>query len=313
MQRSLSFSLTLLCLLLTPGCSLLPFGQPETPLAVVAGQLARAPKVPAVVTSSVLSTWKEKYTRVAPLGVRVAQAFFSEQELVVKVHLESKTELDPKTIAVSVLGLREGEVVEENRKIVSEVTSEKHLAVGSVTAIRFTLSASELTEYQVRCSWGEDVQKFEEKNTTRASLAHSAASVEPPKFSPAELKPPGVIRPSVEERNVYLRGVEVIETAEECVVKPCNFIFHINAEIVNGSNSPVSGVELAVGIYWANKGKLPRLPAASSAKLSNEELVDLSTLELAAGEGKRIRIKLDRSVPKLPGGSFIPHVRVLKN
>jgi len=62
-----------------------------------------------------------------PLSVEVVQAFFDEDELKIKIHLQSKIELNPSEILVGVSGLEEGEVVEEHLQRVSEVLSSDKL------------------------------------------------------------------------------------------------------------------------------------------------------------------------------------------
>jgi hypothetical protein len=296
---------------------------PEEPLVVrETAVIGSVPSIPLVQSSSVIGTSRRE--REAPLELKVAQAFFDEEDLVVKVHLTAKTAMRADEIVVGVVGLEEGNVVEEKLQFVNEVVSQEILAPQSVTALRFTLTAKNLSEYQIRCSWGDEVQKvkaaaadlaaIEEqlRNSSRASLSKNPAQVdtrEPP--HPPVMMPPRIVRPAMPERPLSLEQVEIQEDRGDCREEPCESYFTIHATIKNHTNGLIQGVRLAVGIYWAKTGRLPQLPAVDASLRPSEELVTLDTLELDSEQSKRVRIKVDRKIPRVPGGSFIPHVRLL--
>jgi hypothetical protein len=259
--------------------------------------------------------------------VRVAQAFFDERELNVKVHLEAKTAIPSAQIVVGLLGLREGVIVEEKLQLLSSVYSKETLEAGQTLALNFSLKSDDLTEYQVRCSWGSDAARLAEitqnteeiekpqLNNARASLNTDAAAALKLVDGSNELsaiQPPAIRRPNMPERPLSLENVEISEGAGACADPPCDIYFVVKATIANHTDVMLEGVRLAIGLYWTEAGKLPRLPAQSAALSENEELIDLKGLKIGGGDSKAIRVKVDRSVPRVPGGSFIPHLRILE-
>ena len=297
---------------------------------------------------------------IAPVDVSVAQAFFDSKVLNVKVHLKTLTDMDPKDIVVGVSGLREGSLVEETYQRVSEVVNETELDEDSVVALRFKLNSEDLSEYQVKCSWGKGVELPQDRlvrNDTSALELVKAGEVEDDLLTEdsqstdefieegeldsfqedADIQIPakGVTRASLSRDPEILEAVETdsdVEKEEDalpsssleiyeldienetilCDTPPCDIIYTVLAELKNNGSEEVNSVQLAVGLYWANSGQLPRVPSADAVLQENEELIELKDLGITSNNSRTVRVKLDRSVPDVPGGSFIPHVRLLK-
>ncbi|MCB0324305.1 MAG: hypothetical protein KDD69_12065 [Bdellovibrionales bacterium] len=311
--RGLTLALLFSGQFLLSGCFLAQHRIPDTPAPFVGGALIKAPHAPNIIEARVSRTWREPIRKRAPVEVKVTQAFFEESDLKVKVHLTALTPLKTEQVLVAVAGLQEGEVVEEHQQRLNEVLGGEYLRQGQTAALLFSLETGSLTEYQVRCSWGDSA----------LSGAAGAGSSEPTSHSEVEhargrLRPPSAENllqperpPLVKGRSVTLDNVDIVETPEHCDHPPCNVYFVVHADLVSGGVEPIDGLELALGLYWATQGTLPKLPEIGAELTANEELIDLSTLRLGPGETRRIRVKVDRSVPVVPGGSFIPHLRIL--
>lgn len=251
----------------------------------------------------------------APITVQVAQAFFDEDELKIKIHLEAKTQMDPAQILVAVQGLREGEIVEEHLQLVGDITKTKTLEPGKRIALVFSLRGEALTEYQVRCSWGTEAAEIAAKRMELPTQVASATTEEADTMFP-QPHPPDEPEAGKKEEEVTsvvsLEEVDIEKQASACPSPPCDILHTVHAIIANNSGSTVESIELAIGLYWANEGQLPAIPSRGSPPTPNEEVIRLEDLGLAPGDTKRVRIKVDRSVPVIPGGGFVPHLRIVQ-
>jgi len=108
-----------------------------------------------------------------------------------------------------------------------------------------------------------------------------------------------------------LNNLDVIAKEIECGRPPCKLVYTVVGEFYNGTASFVKTANLAVGLYWVNNGQLPNLPKKNSQLNPNEEILSVG-LDLESGNSKEFSIKLDKEVPQIAGGSFIPHVRLVR-
>lgn len=242
---------------------------------------------------------KQNLEKQAPLSVEIAQAFFDQEKLNVKVILTTHTEINPNDVVLGVTGLTDGELVEETYKKVSDVVASDMLDANTKIALRFELDKKDLSEYQVKCSWGEEAKELWAKLTpapieTRASLSQE------------------LINAPALSGNLELSNIDIQSEELQCVLAPCDLTYTVIGKFYNGKDSPVAKAKLAIGLYWANSGQVPAIPALDAPVNENEELVEVA-LGLQSRESATIKIKLDRSVPQVPGGSFIPHVRLISS
>ena len=242
----------------------------------------------------------------APLSIDVAQAFFDQDKLNVKVIITTHTEISPDQIVLGIAGLRDGELVEETYKKISDVVASERLDAETKLAVRFELASKDLSEYQVKCNWGNDATELWAKlnpsietpaNESRASLANQ-------KIDQNLLKTPAI------SGKLELSDLDIQSEELPCVLAPCDLNYTVVGRFLNGKETQVSTAKLAVGLYWAEEGQLPELPKTSEALSENEQVIEVA-LGLQSGEAATIRVKLDRSIPQVPGGSFIPHVRLI--
>lgn len=250
------------------------------------------------------TTAKAKKEKKAPLSVDVAQAFFDQEKLNIKIILSTHTEVDPSQIVLGVSGLSDGELVEETYKKLSDVVAGDLLEADSKIAVRFELTQKDLTEYQVRCSWGNEAKDLwakltpaeqkQEPQDARASLATSKDNLNLPALS----------------GKLELSNLDIQSEQLQCVLPPCDLSYTVVGKFYNGTENVAQKAKLAVGLYWANDGQVPQIPDSNEQVNENEEVVEVA-LGLQSRETATIRVKLDRSVPQVPGGSFIPHVRLI--
>lgn len=108
-----------------------------------------------------------------------------------------------------------------------------------------------------------------------------------------------------------ISGSDLDEQTISCATEPCDKRYSIRAELRNASGHEISSIKLAVGIYFSVAGQVGGQKKNFDSLGEGEEVVDLKTLRLQPGERKRLRIAVDRSVPIVPGGVFLPYVRLL--
>lgn len=294
---------------------------------------------------------------IAPVEVEVAQAFFDENTLNIKVHLKTLKEMSPDEILVGVSGLRDGVVVEQDLKKVSEVFTGSSLDSDSLVALRFTLDSKDLSEYQIICVWGEQrvastlearlpEQELEADPEVMTKVVAASDDI-PPVTSGLITSTPLAVAATEDAVNLdvgeletfnlntnnqntdnqnavnqdivnqeagelEISDIDIVSDVISCKAEPCDISYTVYANLINNSSQSIDTVKIAVGLYWANEGQLPKIPEASNRLLSSEELVELSDVSLASGRSQKVKMKLDRNVPQVPGGSFIPHIRLLE-
>ena len=268
--------------------------------------------------------------KLAPIQVEVAQAFRAKDKLTVKVLLESRTYINPTDIIVILSGLEEGSVVEEQFQQVSDVVSGA-LKPEQRVSLLFSLNANRLTEYQVQCSWGEDARKVlaqkmkKARETMRSSLRKTKPLVQAkkplkpkPETPVAEQKTEMAKKPTpVLEKNTYEGGSLVLDNIvverEEaaCDTSPCDILYTLTAQLVNSSEASISSIELALGLNWVSENQQAKVPEKLSPLTKGEERIALSDVTLVPQQTKKVRVSVDRAVPVVEGGEFLPHLRLL--
>jgi hypothetical protein len=284
---------------------------------------------------------QDSVAKLSPLSLSVAQAFYVGERLQVKVKLETKIKLPASQIVVSILGLKEGRIVEQHDQRLSAVTSDAELAPGAALLLPFELTVKDLSEYQIQCRWGkdaehvaEDVQALPEIESSPdadaqpVSLAQPAAETTQRNEAESEPKAQALsdeAQPSAAEassarasldaspeKGVQIRDAELEEETETCATPPCDKRYTLRARVVNQGTAALSSIEIGVGLTWAEGNSLPVPPADFTAQREGEEAVRLGELVLHPGESKKLKIKISRAVPVVPGGAFLPYIRIIQ-
>ena len=289
----------------------------------------------------------ESLEQIPPIEVDVSQAFFNQDKLNVKVDLKTLKDFNSDEILVGILGLKQGDVVEQNFKRLKDIVSIKTLDADSNIAVRFELQSNELTEYQISCSWGlKAKQQWAKVNQLNTNLNSKIAptinvnrnlrvdntnvqnlndqkqlgSLVEPQINSRTLAPTPNISglPSANRGartltgNLELQELDILRTEQRCSKPPCNLNYTVTGSFFNGTSKFVSSANLAIGLYWVNEGQLPNLPTEGSLLNPNEQLVAVQ-LDLDSSQSKEFSIKLDKEIPQVPGGGFVPHVRFINS
>lgn len=211
-----------------------------------------------------------------PLNVEVVDASIDEQqELSVIVGLDTAVAFATERVSVSLHGLKDGVIQSSHQRLLSEVFSSDKFRPGDRTKVTLHIPSHGINEYQVKCSWGDEV-------------------VEVP----------------MPERYT-LKDVRFEKRGLSCDTAPCESVYIVEAQLLNNTAQLISAPQIAVGFTWADQGATPLVPESGSPLKENEEVVTLTGFEILPHQSRALRITIDRPVPTISGGAFHPHVRVI--
>lgn len=260
--------------------------------------------------------------KLPPVKVEVSQVFSVQDSLFVKVSIEALKDLYSDDIEISALGLEEGKVITEQRIRLSKFIDKKEFNKGAKYLIPFELPRKKIAEFQLKCSWGDDVRKNLESEK-REQKTDDLEEPEPLKPNLIPVSKQGEQDSLVERKilssKLLIDSIDVLE--ESCEKIECNLKpgissskarkVTIRAQVKNLTNKPVKDIVLAFGLFWFPKNKIPDLPKDLAVKKQGEEELVFRDLVLPPGGSTSFNVKLDRILIELPQGEFRPHVRVL--
>ena len=271
-----------------------------------------------------------KNPKEAPVQISVAQSFYVGDILHIKVRVGAKTSLPTDRLIVGITALKEGQVVETHFSRLLEETGQALLRSGDSALIPFELSTQDSSEYQIQCSWGEEAEALWSKlgNPTVASATAEASAAQPdaramaptdpasgeilsaniPVDGPTPVKPP---LPGKSGEEAAIEDVALDEQEDACANPPCDRRYTLAARIVNHGSTPIQNVRVAVGFSWSESAQRPKAPPKGKEQQPGEELVDLGDKALQPGQGRKLKVKVARAVPVVPGGAFLPYIRLL--
>ena len=295
-----------------------------------------------------LSDAKDR-TGKAPVEVQIKSASKDEGLLKVAVTLKPFTKLHTKDVAVALVGLRGDKIVEKQSSMLNALVGERILEKSEKVDVEFVLSAANLTDYQVKCSWGQDAEILANQKKKRETKIISAIETSPeeealvgtsssaaPKTthktykSNEELSRSSLKADDSEtlqeqvasafngENNSYkfaselrIKSIKKIKKILSCESPPCDFQYVLDAIVENNLDYEVNEVSLGVGLYWKSAGKSElSFPNPGDPISENEELIK-EKISIAPGQSQTISVELDRAIPDVAGGEFVPHLRII--
>ena len=117
----------------------------------------------------------------------------------------------------------------------------------------------------------------------------------------------------LDSRGAVLSGIYLETINSECSQEPCDLYYVFNATLENNTSKNLDTIDLAVGIFWQNENQVAIFPRSEEALTDNEELVSLQSLSIVPFGKKQLKIEIDRAIPIVPGGSFVPNLRILSS
>lgn len=298
-----------------------------------------------------LSDAKDR-TGKAPVEVQIKSASKDQGLLKVAVTLKPFTKLHTKDVAVALVGLSGDKVVEKQSSMLNALVGERILEKSEKVDVEFVLSADNLTDYQVKCSWGQDAEILANqkmRRSTKTFSADTASETSPeekalvgasgasiPEVSPETPKSDEALSRSSlksddnetlqeqvssafsEENQSYkfaselrIKTIKKIKKIISCDNPPCDFQYVLDATVENNLDYEVNEVSLGVGLYWKSAGKSDLdLPLQGDPITENEELIK-EKITIAPGESQVVSVELDRAIPDVTGGEFVPNLRII--
>jgi hypothetical protein len=246
-----------------------------------------------------------------PLDMAIIQKFRDEHDsLRVKVQLEAKTDLNTKLVEVTLLGLHEGKVVASQKKLLAEVFPNKNFKRGQTAVVLFEVPAEGLSEYQVKCAWAIENNKpidslrakLESKTSTDIEANPEQNSI---KVSTTTV---GLSNPA---EPMVSRLLRIERNSTECKTPPCKETVSAVIELFNPGKESLAGPKFAIGLKWIQTDKHIQNEIESGNPREGDSLVSLSQVVVPAGGRRKVRLKVDREIPIIPGGRFEPDIRVI--
>lgn len=190
-------------------------------------------------------------------------------------------------VSLKLTGLKDGDTISEKDYKLKELLQtsssdikEDYLAAKSPIRFALTTTAQDITDYQLELFWGEGDEKLLE---SRASAAFP-------------LQP------------LTLEDLRVETFTMGCLSPPCGKNYKVIGKIVNQGTDIVGQVTLGASFAWVPNGSTFEINGYNP---SNEKHLKIEQITLNPGDRKAFKIDLDRTVPDLPGGRYIPIIRIL--
>ncbi|MDD2941663.1 MAG: hypothetical protein PHC51_01740 [bacterium] len=213
-----------------------------------------------------------------PLEFRLVNAVSDGKFIYIVVSVTALADLPAQLVHLSAVGLNHGQVIREEVRRLSDAIGEEIIPKGGQADILFELPAAQVEDYQVRVDW--NLRKSEQNQG------------------------------SVEQ--LILRNVETEIFKSDCVAEVCSEQHAVSATVFNQSKTGCSNISVAIGVFWSDENFPAQVMPINLSPLSDhEEKVSLGAMTLFPGEGRRVRLRIERHLPILSGGKFSAHLRIL--
>ncbi len=271
-MKSYFLPLIPIALLLSSGCGSAPAPQPP---------------IPAVQdTSDAVSPSSEP---TSPFALDVIEDVNDGAQLHVHGQIRSQTAWPIEDLVVRMSGGREGESKTLSFYRLPDLINKGQgapagvLEPGKSWDFYLSVPSKDLSDYQLELLWGKE--------------AKAAILTERPTVSAENLG-----------QGLELQNMKVERIVRSCLREPCPSTYRISARLFNGSDKVVQTAQLGVGFLWAPKGQNLDL---SGQIPEDEENVNVTGLNLQARQARPLSLDLDKTVPKVEGGEYVPSVRIL--
>ncbi len=230
-----------------------------------------------------------------PIILSLSQGYFADTSMYLRVQLEVLDRLATDSVFIQLCAFKDDQLIEEQTIPIKNFIQTSILDVGSRVLVPFTLGISEVDRFTIACSWGEAGY------TLAAQLDLVDHGETKSSTSPQDLENP-----------IKISELEITEEQIPCSEELCFIRVNLQGRIFNSvPDYNIKAIALAYRLLWVPDGEIPSIKI-NSAELTNEEKL------LSFGEGRipdegfEFEVLGDKDLPKIPGGKFMPVVRVLK-
>lgn len=225
---------------------------------------------------------------VSPFALEIVEDRNDGTYLHVHGRVKSEAAWPSDDVVVGVNGVSAGEpkhlAFYRLRSLIQRSDAEDRALLAPREPVDFFLSVPShgLSDYQIELLWGKEAKAALGRNTPAARTANAAGLV-------------------IQE----LRTERVVRS---CPQEPCAANYKLSGMLFNSSNQSIVSAKLGVGFLWVPEGASLDFTAQIP---EDEETVEISGLNLQSQQSRPFNLELDRAVPGVSGGKFVPSVRVL--
>jgi hypothetical protein len=229
-----------------------------------------------------------------PFTFRVLNEVNDGSKLHVRGEVLSKRDWDGRLLALRILSLNNGEVVDRQEFPFLEVATEKQASpeLRAATPYQFLVSstAEGVTDYQIDLVWGEDARAM---FGAEKQQALPTTETLPPALAPQE------------SPLLTVKNLEILREHRNCDSQPCLMSYELLVNIENSGSSIVNSAVLELGLVPSDQD----LPAAGDL-VSSQEL-EVTGLGLEPAATRSIRVNYEETPSQASGQPMRPQLRVL--
>lgn len=213
-----------------------------------------------------------------PLEFRLTDAVSDGRNLYLVVSVKALADLPARRVHLAAVGLNHGQVIREEVRRLSDAIGEELIPEGGEADILFELPAAQIEDYQVRVDWDLGMSGTDESSSDK----------------------------------LILQNVETEIVKPDCTGEVCSEQHAVSATVFNKSKAICNEIFVAIGVFWSDENlPAPTMPANLLPLSPHEEKVALGAMTLYPGEGRRVRLRIERQLPILSGGRFAANLRIL--
>ncbi|MBL7662765.1 hypothetical protein JNK13_08435 [bacterium] len=251
-----------------------------------------------------------------PLSYEVLDSKLTPQGLLsVTGSITAKTDWPTNNAVLELSTFVNGERKASKYVYLDQALGKEMLKRNSKDILALSIESMGATDYQMRLLWGAETKQFAKNNTNEIS-DQSQAKIETtkPQSSAANTTDQGsapqtATKEELKEKldALALVELETISNTIACSVPPCDLELVVSGKIYNPTATTIKDPKLALGLAYAPDGR----PTPTAADPSTEEIVELSGVTIDSGQKRVIKLTVDRPVPQIPGGKFVPVLRIV--
>ncbi|NLF25505.1 MAG: hypothetical protein GX589_07595 [Deltaproteobacteria bacterium] len=260
--------------------------------------MSSQPEAPQDIEPPFEATELDEVREEVPFTVEVVDEVNDGKKIHLRLRLQTKGVWDPSLMALKLSGLNSGRVVRAETHVLADLlekeeTKGAHQPLPEELFLTVSISALDLTDYQVELLWGEEAAAV---GAVEAETAVPAGTTVPAGTKAAAGEP----TVSAKHRGGLLIRNLTWQERRDCNQSPCQLSYQLQGEFYNSGSALVSGAILGV-----------QLRAPGDASTLKEEQVRIDGLELAPGEGRQLQIEIDQGQADMAQQGLQPALRLI--
>jgi hypothetical protein len=235
-----------------------------------------------------------------PLKLSLSQGYIAGTTLHLRIQLESINDLPTNSVLIQVKGLKDGVVKEIQSTPLDTVLNSPIFAAGKSALLPFTLSTENLDHFTIACSWGEEgINLISEMKIDMTDDDHKELDIKED------------IKTNDQGPSIYISELKVHKVTGTCIDSNCVLRLNLEGKVRKTTGlKVVKNIKLAYRLTWVPDGQIPTTDYRSKELLTDEKLLSFGKDEIPE-EGFDFSIKGEKDLPEIPGGKFMPVVRIL--